>query len=70
MLVGENCSPCRNPKTSWKNNEHHKLDLDLTGIAASNSVSCSLFCTPLNCKSAAWEKVSVTHPSNLSKQKL
>lgn len=39
ILVGENSSHYRNPKKSGKNKEHHKLDLNLTGIVASNSVS-------------------------------
>lgn len=39
LLVGETSSHYKNSKKCWKNNEHHKLDLNLTGIVASNSVS-------------------------------
>lgn len=38
MLLGKNGSHYKNPMKSWKNNEHYKLDLDLTGFVASNSV--------------------------------
>lgn len=69
MLVEENSSHYRNPKKSWKNNEHHKLGLSLTGILASNSVSLLLFGIPLSYEYAVREQVSVTHLSHLGKQK-
>lgn len=39
MLLGKNGSHYKNSMKSWKNNEHYKLDLNLTSFVASNSVS-------------------------------